>query len=140
MKRIALAFIAAAGLAVTAARADHVDVRASINLGRPAYVTPVQMPIYGPVYDGRGYWQDVSTRVWVPPHWEVTYDYYGRRFNQWQPGHYEMRNNRVWVRGWASRFEHERWEHNRMERERWEHARRDDHRNWDGRRNGDHRR
>lgn len=115
MKRIVLSLFAAAGLAVTAARADHVDVRGSINLGGPAY--------YGQGYGApNGYWRDVSYNEWIPGHWEVRRNYWGRAFNAWEPGHYEVRTRREWVNGYADGRNREHWEHERWEHERREHG------------------
>ena len=132
MKRISITLLAAAGfLAVQSARADHVSINGSINLGGPAYVAPA--PVYGPapgyapapVYVApNGYWSDTYVNVLVPGHWIVRRDYLGREINTFEPAHYERRPQRVWV---AYRNDRERWEH-----ERWEHERRE-HRDWDRR-------
>lgn len=121
MKRIALALFAATGLAITAARADHLDVRGSINFDAPGYYTPGYAA-------PSGYWQDVSYNEWIPGHWEVRRNDWGRGYNVWEPGHYEIRTRRVWVDAYANRRDHERWEH-----ERWEHERREHRRDWDDR-------
>ena len=86
MKRTLLALLAVTGLAVSAARADHVDFRANVNVGN-----------YGRSYDRDGYWRDVAVNVWVPGHWETHHNRWGRRVSVWEPGHYEVRTQRVWV-------------------------------------------
>lgn len=43
-----------------------------------------------------GYWRTVEVRVWVPGYW-VTEHRHGRYFNRFVSGHYECRNDRVWV-------------------------------------------
>ncbi len=120
MKHIALSLLAAAGLAVTSARADHVAVRGSISFGAPGYVVPAPGYYYAPGYDApaRGYWRNVAVNVWVPGHWDSGRDYMGNYVNRWEPGHYEVRTQRVWVDAYAGHEQHE-W------RERWEH------RDWD---------
>jgi hypothetical protein len=118
MKRIALSLLAVAGLAAgTAARADHVDIRGSINFGAPVYTAPryaVPAPVYvpaAPVYVApRGYWQETAVNVWVPSHWVARHDRFGRSINYWEPGHYEVQNQRVWVDVDARRYGHDRWE------------------------------
>jgi len=45
----------------------------------------------------RGYWKVVSVRTWVPGHWVVRRDEYGRRIRYFERGHYEHRRERVWV-------------------------------------------
>jgi len=44
-----------------------------------------------------GYWKEVSVRVWVPGCWIVERDYRGCERRRYAEGHYECRNNRVWV-------------------------------------------
>jgi hypothetical protein len=119
MKHIALSLLAVAGLAAGAtARADHVTVRGSIAIGNPVYAPA---PVYvtpAPVYVApRGYWRETAMNVWVPSQWAIRYDRFGRPTNYWQPGHYEVRNQRVWVEA-DSRYHHDgRWEHERGEHE-----------------------
>jgi hypothetical protein len=116
MKRIALSLLAVAGLAAgTAARADHVDIRGSINFGAPLYVAPrYAAPVY---VSPQGYWQDTAVNVWVPSHWVSRQDRFGRAINYWEPGHYEVQTQRVWVDVDARRYDRDRWEHERWERE-----------------------
>lgn len=134
MKHIALSLLAAAGLAVTSARADHVAVGGSITFGSPGYVAPAP-GYYGPGYYGpgyyapaNGYWRDVAVNVWVPGHWESGRDYMGNYVNRWDPGHYVVRSQRVWVNAYDDREqrehewrEHEHWEHERREHGDWDH-------------------
>lgn len=132
MKRLALLLLAlAAGLAVNSARAGDLAIRATVNVGAPGYATPVQYNGYGYGYGYTapgGYWRTVSTRVWVPGHWDVSYDGYGRQFSHWDPGHYEMQNRQVWVSypryDWRDHERHERhewWEQQQREHEWREH-------------------
>jgi hypothetical protein len=105
MKRLALTLLAAAGLTAVSARADHISVRGSVNIGGPAYVAPapVYYPPAAPVYVApAGYWRTIETNVWVPAHWEMTQDGWGRQFNRWIPGHTECRTQRVWVDAYAA--------------------------------------
>ena len=44
-----------------------------------------------------GYWRDVSVNVWVPACYVVERGNYGRSSRRYVVGHYECRNNRVWV-------------------------------------------
>lgn len=45
----------------------------------------------------RGYWRDVSVRVWVPGCWVFERDHCGRSYRRYVEGHYEFRSDRVWV-------------------------------------------
>ncbi len=99
MKRIALALFAAAGLAATAARADHLTVNGSVQFGPnqgPGYYRPAP-PAPPTYYAPRGYWTEVAVNVWVPGRWVVGHDRWGRRVNVWEPAHTERRMQRVWV-------------------------------------------
>jgi len=58
--------------------------------------------------DHRGYWKTVEVRAWVPGCWETRYDC-GRRVRIYIPGHYEYRNDRVWV---AYGDRHDRYDRN----------------------------
>lgn len=112
MKRIALALLAAAGLAASAARADHVRISGTINFGAPVYGAPNYYPAPAPVYcpppAPAGYWRNETVEVWIPGHWITRRDYYGRLINAWEPGHKECRTQRVWVDGYAYREPHHR--------------------------------
>jgi len=44
-----------------------------------------------------GYWDDVTTRIYVPARWVVGVDSCGRRFRTQVGGGYEYRTQRVWV-------------------------------------------
>ncbi|HRE81023.1 MAG TPA: hypothetical protein PLN52_08240 [Opitutaceae bacterium] len=44
-----------------------------------------------------GHWETVTTRVWVPARWVVSYDSCGRRIRTQVGGCYEDRSQRVWV-------------------------------------------
>jgi hypothetical protein len=120
MKPVLLACLAALGLAATTARADHVDIRGHINFGEPGYMAPCY------VTPDRGYWRDVVVNVWVPPHWEIRHNRWGRPIRLWEPGHYEARPQRVWVDAYQRAHDRDRWQ-----RERDEHEYR---RGWDDRR------
>lgn len=43
-----------------------------------------------------GYWKTVEVRVWVPGGWVVE-RHHGRTIKRYVNGHYECRNDRVWV-------------------------------------------
>jgi hypothetical protein len=44
-----------------------------------------------------GFWKEVSIRVWVPGCWVVERSYHGRGYRRYVEGHYDCRNDRVWV-------------------------------------------
>jgi hypothetical protein len=48
-------------------------------------------------YASNGYWRDVTVQVWVPACWVVERGYRGSDHRRYVAGHYEGRNNRVWV-------------------------------------------
>ncbi len=105
MKRIAIALLAAAGLAVSTARATHesrVIVRGQIHIGAPAplYSAPAYhaAPVthYVPA-SPRGYWQNVAVKTWVPERWTVGRDRWGRPVRYFEPGYFAYRTERVWV-------------------------------------------
>jgi hypothetical protein len=62
-----------------------------------------------------GYWSVVAVQVWVPGCWVESRDYYGCRTRRYVSGHYECRNDRVWV----SKDRHGRYD--RDDRGRHEH-------------------
>ena len=43
-----------------------------------------------------GFWKEVSVQVWVPGVWIVERSHHGS-YRRYVGGHYECRNNRVWV-------------------------------------------
>lgn len=45
----------------------------------------------------RGYWREVSVQIWVPGCWIVERSHHGRCYRRYAEGHYECRNDRVWV-------------------------------------------
>ncbi len=57
----------------------------------PAVVTPA------PIVVTDGYWSTTVVNVWVPGVWVVERDHYGRNYRHYVAGHYERRNNRVWI-------------------------------------------
>ncbi len=107
MKRIALALFAAAGLAVSAARADNVRISGTIHFGTPVYNAPAYCPPPAPLYcpptAPAGYWRDQTVEVWVPGHWTTRRDHHGRVVSFWEPPHKECRTQRVWVDSYAVR-------------------------------------
>lgn len=48
-------------------------------------------------YHAHGYWKSVSVRVWVPGCWVSERSHHGRSYRRYREGHYEYRNERVWV-------------------------------------------
>jgi hypothetical protein len=44
-----------------------------------------------------GYWNTVAVKVWVPGYWVVERGHHGHSHRRFVPGHYEGRNDRVWV-------------------------------------------
>ena len=58
--------------------------------------------------EDRGYWREVSFRVWVDARWIVDgCDRHGREIRRYVGGHYEIRTNREWV----SSDRHDRRDH-----------------------------
>ncbi len=57
-------------------------------------------------YD-EGYWNTVSVNVWVPGYWIVERSHHGRSYRSYVEGHYECRNDRVWV----AYDRHDRYDH-----------------------------
>lgn len=115
MKRIAIALLAtAAALAASSARADT-RVSIGVNVGAPVYrpappvvaYTPPPTVVYAPaptvVVAPRGYWKEVSVRVWVPERWVVRHDRRGRPERYLEAGYYTYRTDRVWVEAVAGR-------------------------------------
>ena len=45
----------------------------------------------------RGYWKEVSVRVWIPGCHVEERGRHGRIYRRYIPGHYECRTDRVWV-------------------------------------------
>lgn len=45
----------------------------------------------------RGYWREVSVRVWVPGCWVFESGHHGHGYKRYVEGHYELRHDRVWV-------------------------------------------
>jgi hypothetical protein len=115
MKTIAIALLAAAGFAASSARAEHasrVTVSGFINFGAPAVVTapaycpppaPAPVVVYPPA---RGYWKDVVVRDWMPERWILRHNAWGRPVRVYEPGHYVVRTERVWVDGFARHGEY----------------------------------
>jgi len=89
MKTIAFAAL----LAVTAG-AVHAAPGYYYN-ATPRYYEPA--PVYAPA--DRGHWENVTTRSWVPAHWEVRRDQWGREVRVFERGHETFLTNRVWVDG-----------------------------------------
>jgi hypothetical protein len=119
MKRLAIALLAAAGLAASSARADHdsrVTVRGSIHVGAPIYSAPSPVcETPAPVYyapaphhhaPARGYWKEVVVKTWIPERWSVRHDRWGRPIRVCEPGHYAYRTDRIWVDGRHDRRGH----------------------------------
>jgi hypothetical protein len=67
----------------------------------PVFCAPPPVVVYAPpppvVVAPRGYWQEREERVWLEGCWIETFDAYGRRCKQWQPGRWEIRRTREWV-------------------------------------------
>lgn len=105
-----------AGLANTASAGP--DIRINLGFGpRPApvvvapncgpvvvapvygygYVERAPVPAYCPPPAPRGYWHDVSVKVWVPAEWVVSRDRRGYEVRSLRPGYFTYRNERQWV-------------------------------------------
>jgi hypothetical protein len=96
-----------AGLATTAHAGDF---RINLNLGLPRLPVVViadrhDAPVYGYArVDScddrsapRGFWKEVSVRIWVPERWVATCDRRGREIRTLSPGYFTYRTDRVWV-------------------------------------------
>jgi|UniRef100_UPI004048F681 hypothetical protein len=94
-------------------------VGSNLNHNQPYCPPVVSDPTRGPVvvYGSGGYWQTSCVQVWISPTWTVVYDNYRRPVRRFVPGHYESRNNRVWVasnRNFHNNDRHDRHDdHNR---------------------------
>lgn len=64
---------------------------------RRVVVGPACPPPTRVVIQTGGYWDHRPVRVWIAPRWTVVYDSYNRPIRRYVAGHYETRNNRVWV-------------------------------------------
>ena len=67
---------------------------------RPPVVYAQPQVVYAPppvVVAPSGYWQEREERTWIEGCWIETFDAYGRRCKQWQPGRWEIRRTREWV-------------------------------------------
>jgi len=69
------------GLIIASAINDHYD----------------STPVYVSDRYSDGYWNTVSVNVWVPGYWIVERSHHGRSYRRYVEGHYECRNDRVWV-------------------------------------------
>ncbi len=76
------------------------------RLPPPVIVAPPPPVVYAPavvyapppvVVAPSGYWQEREERTWIEGCWIETFDAYGRRCKQWQPGRWEIRRTREWV-------------------------------------------
>jgi hypothetical protein len=81
------------GLIIGSAIADHDNDRVVVSAGYN------RSDDYGSRYDRRdsGYWKTVEVNVWVPGYWVTERGYHGRTIRRFVSGHYECRNDRVWV-------------------------------------------
>lgn len=107
-KITALALIAVTALALTpkpAAASDKtlavlggfiggVLVASELNHSHGYYNTAPAVVVNDRCDDG--YWRTVEVRVWVPGYW-ITERHHGRSYSRFVSGHYECRNDRVWV-------------------------------------------
>jgi hypothetical protein len=106
------------GLVIGSMIADHDDARVVVASHR----------------DHRdGYWKIVEVRTWVPGHWIVERSHHGRSYRRYVEGHYECRNDRVWVaydrRGYRDGREIGRgYGHDRYDNDRYDHDGRRDYR------------
>jgi hypothetical protein len=81
----------------------HVPARIAppcVRLPPPVVSAPVAVVVApAPVVVApSGYWQEREERVWVEGCWLEAVDAFGRRCKQWQPGRWEIRRVREWVR------------------------------------------
>lgn len=102
MNRIALALLATtAALAAASARADT-RVNFGFSVGPPSYRPAPPTVVYAPPpvvvhAPTRGYWKDVTVKVWVPERSYVRHNRWGRPERVIEPGYYTYRTDRVWV-------------------------------------------
>jgi hypothetical protein len=86
------------GLIIGAAIADSNNNCAPVYVEStycpPARVYVAPAPV---VYMDGGYWNTTTVNIWVPGAWIIERDYYGRDCRRYVTGHYERRNNRVWI-------------------------------------------
>lgn len=54
-------------------------------------------PVYVEHYEPRGYYTTKTERYWVPGRRVIRYTECGRRYYEYEPGHYEYRDVQVWV-------------------------------------------
>jgi hypothetical protein len=66
--------------------------------------------------DNRGYWRDVSVRIWVPGAWVFERDHHGRHCRRYIAGHYELRTDRVWM-AYNDYDRHDRRDYGRRDRD-----------------------
>ena len=65
------------------------------QVGVPATPVVPAVPVTPP--PPSGYYQDQQRRVWVEGKWINSTDQFGNSYRSWQEGHWETRNERVWV-------------------------------------------
>lgn len=65
----------------------------------PEPVVYAPPPVVQTVVVSRGYWVEREENVWIEGCWVETFDAFGRRCKQWQPGRWELRRTREWVNG-----------------------------------------
>jgi hypothetical protein len=83
-------------------------VGSNLNHSQPYCPPVVSYPAPVVVYSSGGYWETSCVQVWIAPRWTVIYDRYNRPVRRFEPGHYETRNNRVWI---ASNRNYDRRDH-----------------------------
>ena len=77
------------------------------------------------VYDAGGYWRTNSIRVWVGPQWVMVVNRYNRPVRRLIEGHYEIRQQRIWVNCNFDQQEYSRYDRNDRRHDRRSSARRE---------------
>ena len=88
------------GLAIVGGFIGGLIVASAINDSYHDYPARTSTVVVDNRYDScapAGYWRDVSVQVWVPACWVMERNYRGYDNRRYVSGHYENRNNRVWV-------------------------------------------
>jgi hypothetical protein len=101
---IVAAWSGLAGLATTANAGTDFKIRVNIGTPPPPPIIVVEDHHRGRGHGHhphhvapRGYWKDVSVKVWVPSRWIVSRDRWGHEVRTHVRGHYTYRTDRVWV-------------------------------------------
>ncbi len=104
MKHLTIALLTtAAALAANSASAET-SFRIGVRVGGPTYRPTPPVVVYAPpavvVYaPGRGYWDEIVVKAWVPVRWVTTRNHRGHLVRICEPDYYTYRTDRVWIEG-----------------------------------------